>query len=129
MAREGEQGQARGGGREPVAGGVDADRSTEPDGPFGDESGRVPAPTLGPFLVGLAIALIALGLVYGAWFILAGLIPLAVGAGSWLAAVRGELAGVEADEGEAVRGSAPEARAAPGGARAPEAAERSSPGL
>ncbi len=88
------RGEAAAQGPEPAASG----RSGEPDGPFGDETGRTPAPTSSPFLVGLAVALIALGLVFGGWFVLAGLIPLALGAGSWLSAVRGELAGVEADD-------------------------------
>ena len=81
---------------------VDAEPGV-PDGPFGDESGRVPAASLSPFLVGLAVALAALGLVYGAWFILAALIPLAMGAGGWLSAARAELRGVEEDDAEELR--------------------------
>ncbi len=82
----------------------------EADGPFGDESGRVPSATLAPFLVGLAVALVALGLVFGPWFILVAVIPLVMGAHAWLAAARAEL---DATEHESARGPEP----APAGTR------------
>jgi hypothetical protein len=119
-------------GRRPSRGGADATAGyglegatiPGPDGPFGDETGRVPTPTFSPFLVAVAVALIALGLVFGAWFALAALIPLAVGTGGWLSSVRGELAGVEMDD-QPVRAELP-----PSAAGRPEApAEPSAPAV
>jgi Cytochrome c oxidase subunit IV len=55
--------------------------------PFEDEGGLVPLRSLAPFWVGLGLAVMSLALGFGLWFVLAGLVPLALGAGSWLAEV------------------------------------------
>jgi hypothetical protein len=65
--------------------------STQPDGPFGDETGAIPLGSLVPLEVGFGIAVIGLGLVFGPWLILAGLIPLLAGAWSWLGAAGREI--------------------------------------
>ncbi len=69
---------------------------TEPgagtDGPFGDESGPVPTRSAAPLMVGLGIGVAALGAAFGPWLILAGLLPLLVGASDWLGAANRELA-------------------------------------
>jgi hypothetical protein len=61
-----------------------------PDGPFGDESGRLPAPTAAPLGVGLGLALVVLGLVFTAALSLAGAILLLLAAREWLRAVMSE---------------------------------------
>jgi hypothetical protein len=63
-----------------------------PDGPFGDESGRLPAPTAAPLGVGLGLALVVLGLVFTAALALAGAILLLLAAREWLRAVMSESA-------------------------------------
>jgi hypothetical protein len=63
-----------------------------PDGPFGDESGRLPAPTAAPLGVGLGVALVVLGLVFTAALALAGAILLLLAAREWLRAVMAESA-------------------------------------
>ncbi len=88
------------------AGGDDAPATLEPDGPFGDESGRIPSATLAPFLVGVAVALAALGLVFGLWFLLVAVAPFAMGTASWLGAARSELNAVERDTGATERRTA-----------------------
>lgn len=62
-----------------------------PDGPFGDESGPVPTRSAAPLAVGFGIAVIALGGAFGPWFILAGVVPLLIGAADWLRAANREL--------------------------------------
>jgi hypothetical protein len=57
-----------------------------PDAPFEDEGGPVALSSAAPLWVGLGLAVIAFGLAFGAWFLLAGLVPLALGASEWLAA-------------------------------------------
>src|SRR5207244_830823 len=37
------------------------------DGPFGDESGRIPAPTLAPLQLGFGLALAGLAIPFGVW--------------------------------------------------------------
>ncbi|HEX8941367.1 MAG TPA: hypothetical protein VF763_14525 [Candidatus Limnocylindrales bacterium] len=54
-----------------------------PDGPFGDESGRIPSPTLHPLGLAFGVALAALGLVFGPWLIIPGLAFALVGALGW----------------------------------------------
>ena len=61
-----------------------------PDGPFGDESGRLPAPTAAPLGVGLGLALVVLGLVFTAALALSGAILLLLAAREWLRAVMAE---------------------------------------
>jgi hypothetical protein len=61
------------------------------DRPFGDESGRLPDATIAPFAVGLGVAVAATGLVFGPAPVIVGLLPLAWGAWTWLAAAGDEL--------------------------------------
>ena len=60
------------------------------DRPFNDEEGRLPAPTLGPFAVGLGAALALTGTVFGIAPVALGALPFAWGAYVWLAAARAE---------------------------------------
>ncbi len=81
----------RGGARhEPDAVG-DAE-STEPDGPFGDESGPLPTRSAAPLALGLGVALIGMAGAFGPWFVLAGAVPLVLGAADWLRSANRELA-------------------------------------
>jgi hypothetical protein len=90
----------------------------EPDGPFGDESGRIPSPTLAPFAVGLGAALLGVGLILGPWLIGLGLIVFAWGGLDWLFAAGREYRAVDGSD---------VARAAPVGSTGgvPRAAEPS----
>ena len=75
-----------------------------PDGPFGDESGPVPTRSAAPVMVGLGIGVAALGAAFGPWLVLAGLLPLLVGATDWLGAAGRELdQRVRADAARAAR--------------------------
>lgn len=60
------------------------------DRPFLDEEGRLPAPTLAPFAVGLGVALAALGPVFGLAPVAVGAVSFLWGAGTWLGAAREE---------------------------------------
>jgi Cytochrome c oxidase subunit IV len=60
------------------------------DRPFLDEEGRLPAPTLAPFAVGLGVALAALGPVFGVAPVAVGAVSFLWGAGTWLRAGREE---------------------------------------
>jgi hypothetical protein len=55
--------------------------------PFEDEGGLIPLRSFAPLWVGLGLAVMSVALGFGLWFVLAGLVPLALGAGSWLAEV------------------------------------------
>ena len=61
------------------------------DRPFLDESGRLPDPTLAPFAVGLGIALVVLGPVFGVAPVAVGAVSFLWGASQWLRAARDEL--------------------------------------
>lgn len=63
--------------------------------PFEDEGGLVPLRSFAPLWVGVGLATMSLALAFGLWFVLAGLVPLALGAGAWLAEAsrEGERAG------------------------------------
>lgn len=79
----------RGGARpEPEA---DEVSPTEPDGPFGDESGPLPTRSVAPLAVGVGVAVIGLAGAFGPWFVLAGAVPLLLGAADWLRAANREL--------------------------------------
>ncbi len=67
----------------------------EANGPFGDEGGRIPSPSIAPFAVGFGAAVLALGLVLGPWLIGLGLLVAILGAIQWLAAAQRELSAVE----------------------------------
>jgi hypothetical protein len=79
--------------------------SLRPDGPFGDESGRIPGPSLAPIEVGLGLALASLGVAFGPWFVVAAAVPLVSGGVGWLRSASRELAAVERDDGEPPPGS------------------------
>jgi hypothetical protein len=61
------------------------------DRPFLDESGRLPDPTLAPFAVGLGVALVVLGPVFGVAPVAVGAVAFLWGATLWLRAARDEL--------------------------------------
>jgi hypothetical protein len=61
------------------------------DRPFLDESGPLPEPTLAPFAVGLGIALVVLGPVFGLAPVAVGAVSFVWGASLWLRAARDEL--------------------------------------
>jgi len=95
--------------------------------PFEDEGGRLPAGSLAPVLVGVGIALIGLGLVFGLWSIVAGAIPFLLGAREWFREASAELRAVVADDqaadasgsGQPVPAAGGQAAAAGGGHAAP----------
>jgi hypothetical protein len=60
------------------------------DRPFLDEEGRLPAPTLAPFAVGLGVALATLGPVFGLAPVAVGAVSFLWGAGTWFGAAREE---------------------------------------
>jgi hypothetical protein len=61
------------------------------DRPFGDETGRLPDPTLAPFAVGLGIALMVLGPVFGLAPVAVGVVSFLSGASMWFRSARDEL--------------------------------------
>jgi hypothetical protein len=73
-------------------------RAGDPDRPFLDESGRLPDETLAPFAVGLGVAAVATGLIFGLAPVVLGALPLAWGASRWLSAARAELDAQVLDE-------------------------------
>jgi hypothetical protein len=62
------------------------------DTPFETPLGRLPGETLAPLALGLGIALAITAVVFGPWLLVAGLLPMAWGAWTWLAAAGDELA-------------------------------------
>ena len=72
------------------AGALEAGAPEAVDRPFLDEEGRLPAPTLAPFAVGLGVALAALGPVFGLAPVAVGAVSFLWGAGTWFAASREE---------------------------------------
>ncbi len=82
----------RSGARRPPLEGPDEDGSSEPDGPFGDESGPLPTRSAAPLAVGFGVAVIGMAGAFGPWFALAGAVPLLLGAADWLRAASRELA-------------------------------------
>ncbi len=84
--------------------------------PFRDDSGRLPGETLAPLAVGLGVALGLTAVVFGPWLLVAGVVPLAWGAWTWLTGARDELAATVADDvpsraGRRGRGAEPPATA------------------
>lgn len=65
--------------------------SAGPDGPFGDESAPVPTRSAAPLAVGFGLAVIGLAGAFGPWFLLAGMVPLLIGAVDWLRSANSEL--------------------------------------
>jgi hypothetical protein len=100
------------------------------DTPFDDPSGRLPDETLAPLSLGLGLALAITALVFGPWLLVAGLLPLAWGAWTWLAGARDELDATVEDESLAAsraRSLAPDD--AEPAARAADATVRGTAGL
>jgi hypothetical protein len=58
--------------------------------PFADEPGTVPGASSAPLEFGFGLAVAALGLVFGAWLVALGMVPLVIGAASWLRAAMAE---------------------------------------
>ena len=73
----------------------------EIDRPFEDETGRLPSATIAPFILGLGVATAATSVIFGPAPLIAGVLPIAWGAWSWLLSVRAELDATEADAGRA----------------------------
>ncbi len=78
----------------PRAGDADnADRATDPavvpqvEGPFGDPNGRLPGPSGAPLVIGLGVAVVALGLVFTPALMLVGAALAVAGGRDWLVAV------------------------------------------
>jgi hypothetical protein len=61
-----------------------------PDGPFGDESGAVPTPTMAPLQVAFGLAVLVLAVPFGPAMAIAAIVPLVAGALGWLRAVESE---------------------------------------
>jgi hypothetical protein len=68
-----------------------------PDAPnvLTDEESRLPSASFAPLAIGLAIAIAALGLVYGLWLVVAALPLLAIGARAWYREASAEHRAVE----------------------------------
>ena len=73
------------------------------DRPFGDEGGRIPVGSIAPFLIGVAVAMAALGLIFGLWSVAAAVIPLLLGVREWLREVGAEIRALSEDEERAAR--------------------------
>lgn len=58
--------------------------------PFADEPGAVPLGSSAPLEFGFGLAVAALGLVFGAWLVALGMVPLVIGAAGWLRAAMAE---------------------------------------
>ncbi len=66
--------------------------------PFRDDPGRLPGETLAPLALALGVALALTAVVFGVWLLVAGLVPMAWGAWTWLRGARDELAATVAGE-------------------------------
>jgi hypothetical protein len=72
--------------------------------PFEDPSGRLPGESLAPLSLGLGVALSLTAIVFGPWLLVAGILPLAWGAWTWVTGARAELdATVDREERRASR--------------------------
>jgi hypothetical protein len=72
----------------------------EIDRPFGDESGRLPAVTIAPFVLGLGVATAATSVVFGPAPLIVGVLPITWGALSWLSSARAELDAIESESSD-----------------------------
>lgn len=70
----------------------------DPERPFADESGRLPAPGLAPLGMGFGLAMAALGIAFGPWLILAGLVLVGWSGLGWLQAAMAEHAATAAEQ-------------------------------
>ena len=66
--------------------------------PYRDESGRLPSETLAPLALALGVALALTAIVFGVWLLVAGIVPFAWGAWTWLRGAQDELAATAAAE-------------------------------
>lgn len=110
----GARGVGAGAGR-PVGGRLPTE--TDPERPFVDESGRLPAPGLAPLGMGFGLAMAALGIAFGPWLVLAGLVLVAWAGLGWLRSVMAEHEAAVRDvagRGRAAWGLAPDAGAGGG---------------
>jgi cytochrome c oxidase subunit IV len=64
--------------------------SDDSDPPFADEPATLPAGSGAPLEFGFGLAVAALGLVFGAWLVALGLVPIVVGATTWVRAAMAE---------------------------------------
>jgi Cytochrome c oxidase subunit IV len=71
---------------------------TEDPSPFRDDPGRLPGETLAPLALALGVALALTAVVFGVWLLVAGLVPIAWGAWTWLRGARDELNATVAGE-------------------------------
>jgi cytochrome c oxidase subunit IV len=62
----------------------------ERDPPFADEPATLPAGSGAPLEFGFGLAVAVLGLVFGAWLIALGMVPIVVGAATWIRAAMAE---------------------------------------
>lgn len=113
--------RSRGPAASPAAGGPDPER------PLVDESGRLPAPGLAPLGMGFGLAMAALGIAFGPWLVLAGLVLVAWAGWGWLRAAMAEHAAVAAEDAPRVPGTAATA-AGRSPATAPAAPADANPG-
>ncbi len=81
--------------RDPGGRGPAAEGSGGIDRPFLDEAGRLPAETLAPLAVGLGVALVTTGAIFGLAPVIVGVLPFAWGARAWLHGASAELAATE----------------------------------
>lgn len=56
------------------------------DGPFGDDTGLAPTPTLAPLEIAFGAMLLTMSLPFGPWMAIAAIVPLAAGCIAWLTA-------------------------------------------
>jgi len=96
-ATESPRGRSRAGESARPAGGP-AVAAVRPNGPFGDERARIPSPSLAPLVFGFGLGVAALALAFGPWLLLAAVMPIALGAGSWLSSANAEWRAAEADD-------------------------------
>ncbi len=82
-----------------TAGGADPER------PFGDESGRLPAPGLAPFGLGFGLSMAALGIAFGPWLVLAGSVLVGWAGLGWLRAAMAEHAALAGRRDDGTEGA------------------------
>jgi len=70
----------------------------DPERPLVDESGRLPAPGLSPLGMGIGMAMAALGIAFGPWLIVAGLVLVAWAGWGWLRGAMAEHAALAAED-------------------------------
>jgi len=94
------------------------------DTPFDEPTGRLPSETLAPLALGLGIAFALTAVVFGPWLLVAGLLPFAWGAWTWLSSARDELDATVDDETHPIAHDEAPRSAAPSTASGASAARR-----